>query len=111
MTVILARAKQAAKWAWAIAALTAVGVTWALWGWLRRPRGLGPAQVDPVDIALTRYDRRTAEATARAAVQIAAAQEKDHAVRAELLEVLALGDEDAAIDRLIAVGKRVRGER
>lgn len=77
----------------------------------RRPRTI---LSDPLDSAIERSRRLREAATARAAVEIAVSRERNDVIRAELLETLRTGDhedEDAAIDRLIEVGKRVRGER
>jgi hypothetical protein len=111
VTILLARLKQSARWLWAAAGLLAAGCAWVLVGWWLSRRRPELAAADPVDLALQRYDRTTAVANARAAVEIAVHREKDRAVRAELMEALALGDEDEEIARLIAVGKKVRGER
>jgi hypothetical protein len=114
MTILLARLKQAAKWAWALLAFAGAATFGVmLYRLKKRGNSLGPAP-DPIDRALAKYTRTTDEATYRAAVEIAVRQEKDLQVRAELIDALRTGeyaDEDAAIDRLIAVGKRVRGER
>lgn len=112
MAVVLARLKQSARWLWAAAGLLGAGVAWVLWGWLRR-RHPELAAADPVDLALQRYDRTTAVANARAAVEIAVHREKDRQVRAELLDALRKDDpdEDAQIERLIKVAAKVRGER
>jgi hypothetical protein len=113
LTILLARLKQAAKWLWASAALLAAGMAWVLIGWWlsrRRTNALAP---DPIDRAINRYDRVTAVAKARAAVEIAVARETNRQERARLLDVLRTqdyADEDEQIDRLIAEGKRLRGE-
>ena len=114
MTVLLARLKQAAKWAWALLAFAAAA-TFGVMLYRMRKQGNSLSAPDPIDRAIAKYTRTTDEATYRAAVEIAAGQEKDLAVQAELIDVLRKaktpGEEDAQIDKMIAVGKRVRGER
>jgi hypothetical protein len=111
MTILLARLKQAAKWLWASAALLAAGMAWVLIGWwLARRRTNALDRPDPIDRAINRYDRVTAVASAEAAVKIAIGRTTEHAERQRLIDVLRHTDGDEQIDRLIAEGKRLRGE-
>jgi len=100
MTVLIARLKQAAKWIGAII-MFSVLASIALFRKRRQ---------DPLDRAIDRYDRQTAEASARAAVEIAVARTRRGEERERLLDILRDEDEERQVDRLIDEAKRLRGE-
>lgn len=108
MTVLLARLRHAARWAWA--ALVAAGVVagYLLAGY--RSRSSRRHGVTPLDDAVTRARQMREVAGARLAVEIAAARATAGAERDELLAALAEPDEEAQARRLIEQAKRLRGE-
>ena len=91
------------------AGLVAIGAVLAA-VFLGRRRAAAPPPLPP-DPAIERSRQMREVATARVAVELAIGQEKDRAVRAQLLEVLRAADEDGQVDGLIELGKRVRGEK
>ncbi len=105
MTVLLARAKQYAKWLLAVAALVAMAA-WAIFR--KRPQSV--LKPHPLDEALNRYERQTAVASARAAVEIASARTTLKTEQARLMDILRDQDEDRRNDRLIEEAKRLRGD-
>ncbi len=105
MTVILARLRQAATWV-GVVLITGFALA-AVYLGLRRRRPSGEVQL--LD-ALERSRRVRELASARAAVEIAATRAKADAERDELLDVLNDPDEVRQAERLIAMGKRLKGD-
>jgi hypothetical protein len=103
MTAIVARLRQLARYAWAL--LVPAGA-WLAFTFFRRRQRLPQA----IDLAIARSRQMRLEAEARAAVEIAAARAQNKAEQGELLKVLreADGGEDAQIERLIEVGRKIR---
>lgn len=105
MTVTWARIKLAGKWALAVALL--VGAAFLAFFKKRRQSVI---HKDPVDAALAAYERTTAVASARYAVETTVARTKLKTEQARLLDILRDSDEDRRNDRLIEEARRLRGE-
>jgi hypothetical protein len=108
VTILLARLKHAARWAWA-GLFAFVGIVGAvvLYG-LSRRRSVDAGTAIDQEIERARHARELAGA--RMAVEIAAARAVQGARRDELLAALGEKDEDVQAQRLIELARRERGE-
>jgi hypothetical protein len=108
VTILLARVKHAARWAWAglFAVLGIVGAFILYTLSRRRSMDAGTAIDQHLEVA--RHARELAGA--RMAVEIAAARKVAGKERDELLAALAEEDPDRQAERLIELARRERGE-